>query len=147
MHRTRFVAIPVVTLIIVGLLIVGGWAVHRIGWSQGYAMGQLAVAGETAAPVPYAQPDLGYVGLFVIVGLALLLLLAVIGKVMRVWAWTMVGGPRMMAAGPSGQHWVRHWRRHHPPMPPWWWCGEETPEDAPKTAEPGRQTGNAETQS
>jgi hypothetical protein len=143
MSKMRFVAIPMVAAIIAGLLIVGGWAVHRIGWSQGYAMGQLAVGAETVAPVPYAPPDFGYVGLFVIVGLGLLFLLGVIGKVLRVWAWTMVGGPRMMAAGLKGERWVRHWHRHHPPMPSW--CCEEPSDERPRTAKPGPKTGNAET--
>jgi hypothetical protein len=152
MSKTRFLAVPVVTLIVIGLLLVGGWAIHRIGWSQGYATGQLATGGQEAAIGPYAPYGLGYLGLFLMVGLVLLLLLVVIGKLFRFWAWTMVAGPWMMAGGPwkitgkpNEERWAKHWHRRHRPMHPCWWGWEKTSEEKDE-AEPDAQTGAAKTQ-
>jgi len=94
--------------------------------------------------VPYAAYGFRYSGLFVTVGL-LLLLLIVIGKFVRFWAWKMAWGPWRMAHGPKGEqwtrHWSRHWRRPHGPMPPWCWGWEEPSEEK---AEPDAETGAAE---
>ena len=150
MSKTRFLVVPLAALIIIGLLIVGGFAIHRIGWSEGYRMGQLAAGGEGGATVPYGPYGFGYPGLFLTVGL-LLLLLVVIGKFFRFWAWKMVAGPWMMAGGPwkvaggpKGEHWTRHWHRPHGPMPPWCWGWEEPSEKRAEKAEPDAETGAAE---
>lgn len=115
MFRKRFWVVPPAALIIVDLLILGGFAIHRISWSQGYRMGQLAVGGGGDAVVPYAPYGFGRPGLFFTVGLLFLLLIA-IGKFLRFWAWKMAGGP-------MGRYWARHWHRPHGPMPPWCWVG------------------------
>jgi hypothetical protein len=131
-------------LIIIGLLVLGGLAIHRVGWSQGYKVGQLAVGGEEGARVPYAVYGFRYSGLFLTIGL-LLLLLIVVGKFFRFWAWKMAWGPGMMAHGPMSAHWARHWRRPHGPMPPWWcWGWEEPSEEKAEKAEPAAKTGAAE---
>ena len=147
MSKTRFVVVPVVILIIISLLLVGGWAIHRIGWSQGYATGQLATGGQEGAIGPYAPYGLGYLGLFLTVGLVLLLLLMVIGRIFRLWAWKMVGVPWTMAGGPKAEYWARHWHRPHGPMPPWCSGWEKPSEEKTHEAEPDEETGYAEAQS
>jgi hypothetical protein len=141
MSKIRFLVVPLATLILIGLLILGGFAIHRIGWTEGYRMGQLAVGGEGGTVAPYAPYGPGYSGLFLTVGV-LLLLLIVIGKFFRFWAWKMVGGPWMMAGGPwkmahgpKGRHWARRWHRPHGPMPPWCWGWEEPSEEKAEKAE------------
>ena len=142
MSKKRFWVVPLSALIIVSLLIIlGRFAIHRISWSQGYRMGQLAAGGEGVAVVPYAR--FGHPGLFFTVGL-LFLLLIVVGKFFRFWAWRMAGGPRMMASGPMGQHWARHWHRPHGPMPPWCWGWEKPPEEKAEQAGPDAETRAAE---
>jgi hypothetical protein len=150
MSKVRFLAVLLAALIIIGLLILGGLAIHRIGWTEGYKMGQLVAGSEEGATAPYAPYGFGSSGLFVTVGL-LLLLLIVMGKFFRFWAWKMVGGPWMMAGGPwmmtrgpKAARWARHWHRPHGPMPPWWWGWEEPSEEKAERAEPDAETGAAE---
>ena len=143
MSKTRFLVVSLAALIIIGLLILGGLAIHRIGWSQGYKVGQLAAGGEEGATVPYGAYGFRYSGLFLTVGLILLLLI-VIGKFFRFWAWKMVGAPWMMARGPRGEYWARHWHRPHGPMPPWCWGWEEPSEEKAEEAEPGAEAAAAE---
>jgi len=143
MSKTRFLVVPLAALIIIGLLILGGLAIHRIGWSEGYRMGQLAAGDKEGAVVPYAPYGFGHAGPFLTVGL-LLLLLIVIGKFFRLWAWRMVGQPWMMARGPKGEHWARHWHRPHGPMPPWCWGWEEPSEAKTGKAGPDAEAGAAE---
>jgi hypothetical protein len=150
MSKTRFLVVSLAALIILGLLILGGLAIHRIGWSQGYKVGQLAAGIEEGTTVPYGAYGLRYSGLFLTVGLVLLLLI-VVGKFFRFWAWKMAWGPWMMAGGPwkmahrpKGEHWARHWHRPHGPMPPWCWGWEEPSEEKAERAEPDMETGTAE---
>lgn len=112
MSRARFVVVPVVSLVIIGLLIAGGWAVHRIGWSQGYAMGQLAAEGEAASSLAYGPSGAGYVGLFLLLAFVLLLVVGIVGKLLRFLAWSAV-------AGSDGAEWARRWHRVHHPIGPW----------------------------
>jgi hypothetical protein len=128
MSKKWFLAVPLAVLIIVGLLILSGFAIHRIGWSEGYRMGQLAASGEGGVTAPYAP--FGTVGLVI-------LLLIVIGKVFRFWAW-MTWGPWVMAGSSMGAHWARHGVRPHGPVPPWCWSREKPPEE---TAGPVRSGG------
>jgi len=143
MSKVRFLAVLLAALIIIGLLVLGGLAMHRIGWTEGYKMGQLAAGSEEGATAPYAPYGFGSSGLFVTVGL-LFLLLIVMGKFFRFWAWKMVGGPWMMARGPKAARWARHWHRPHGPMPPWCWGWEEPSEEKAEKAEPDAETGAAE---
>ncbi len=145
MLKKRFWVVPLSALIIVSLLIIlGGFAIQRISWSQGYRMGQLAAGGEGGAVVPHAPYGFGHPGLFFTIGL-LFLLLVVIGKFFRFWAWKMGGGPGRpwaVAGGPMGAHWARHWRG---PMPPWCWGWEKPSEEKANQAGPGAGSDAAET--
>ena len=147
MSKAKFLVVSLAALIIIGLVILGGLAIHRTGWSQGYEVGQLAAGSEEGAAVPYGPYGFRYSGLFLTIGL-LLLLLIVVGKFFRFWAWKMAWGPSrmawgpwMMAHGPKGERWARHWHRPHRPMPPWCWDWEEPSEEK---AEPDAGTGTAE---
>ena len=140
MLKKRFWVVPLAALIIVGLLILGGFAIQRISWSQGYRMGQLAAGGEGVAVVPHAPYGLGYhPGLFFTVGL-LFLLLIVMGKFFRFWAWKTAGGPWMMSGAMA-----RHWHRPRGPMPPWCWGWERPSEEKAEQAGPGAGSDAAET--
>jgi hypothetical protein len=150
MSKTQFLVVSLAALVIIGLLILGGLAIHRIGWSQGYKVGQLAAGIEEGATVPYGAYGFRYSGLFLTVGLVLLLLI-VVGKFFRFWAWKMAWGPWMMAGGPwkmahrpKGEHGARHWHRPHGPMPPWCWGWEEPSEEKAEGSESDMETGPAE---
>jgi hypothetical protein len=155
MSRTRIALVPLVMVILIGLLIGGGWAVHRIGWSEGYTAGVQAVAGEVTV-VPYAPTGLGRVALFITAGLAFLVFVAFVGKLLRLWAfgammgpWMMSGGPwRQAPVGPNGEYWASHRRHFHRHVPPWWWCweqpsdeGREAREDSPSPAKSDSEAG------
>lgn len=143
MSKIRFLVVLLAALIVIGLVILGGLAIHRIGWSQGYKVGQLAAGSEEGATVPYGAYGFGPSGLFLTIGL-LLLLLIMIGKFFRFWAWKMAGGPWMMAGSPEVKRWARHWHRPHGPMPPWCWGWEEPSEEKAEKAEPDAETGAAQ---
>ena len=163
MSRTWFVWRALVALIIIGLLVGGGWAVFRTGWSQGYMTGQLAAAAEEGAVIPYPpyafgypgrpvalMPVLGGLGLLVLFGLLALPLLA-IGRMARLHAGRMAGGPggsfcgRKMAdwskEGPPP--WIRHWHRDQGRRHPWCWDWEEPAEKQNEETEPDAQTNEA----
>ena len=143
MSRKRFWLVPLAALIIVSLLVVGGFAIHRISWFQGYRMGQLAAGSEGVAVVPYGLHGFGHPGPFVAIGL-LFLLLMVMGKAFRFCAWGMAGGPWMMAGGPPGARRARHWHRSHGPMPPWCWGWEKPSEEKAEQTRPGAESDAAE---
>jgi hypothetical protein len=131
MYRTRSFLAPLVGLIILGLLVMGGFALQRAAWWQGYMMGQLAAGGEAPgiAYMPYG-PNL--FGPFLVIGLLVLLVL-VGGFIVRLLAWQGAARAWMKSGGPKAEEWARHWHRshggHHPFAPPWCWAPEETPEE------------------
>jgi hypothetical protein len=139
MSKTRFLLVPLIMVILIGLLIGGGWTIHRIGWSEGYA----AAAGEVSV-VPYAPTGLSRVALFLTAGLAGLVFVAFVGMLLRLWAfktfagpWMLAGGPwRHAPVGPNGEHWASHWRHFHRHAPPWW-CWEEPEEGEREGQEAG----------
>lgn len=145
MSRTQFPIAPLAILIIIGLLILGGFAFYRISWLDGYKTGQLVAAGiadGTVAPyVPY-RPGCG--GVLLTLGVAFLLIL-VAGKFFRFWAWNAAWGPGMMARGKKGEYWAKHWhqhRPHHGPMPPWCWDWEEPSEEKTEEPQPDAHAGD-----
>jgi hypothetical protein len=148
MKRNRFWWAPLSVLVLIALLAAGGWAIHRTAWTQGYMMGQLASGEESSAVLPYAPYALhGHGGLSPLLTLGLIILLiVVIGKILRFWAWGTILAPHLAAAGrwktagaPHGGYRDRHWRRFHGHVPPWWWiCHEPATESAEEKAqEPG----------
>jgi hypothetical protein len=153
MSKTWFVWRALVALIIIGLLVGGGWAIYRTGWSQGYMTGQLAAAAEEAVVIPYPPYAFGYpgrpvvlggLGLLVLFGLLVLPLL-VIGKMARLHAGRMAGGPGKMADWPKEgpPPWIRHWHRDRGRRPPWCWDWEEPADAQTKETGPDAQTTEA----
>jgi len=151
MSKTWFVWRALVALIIIGLLVGGGWAIYRTGWSQGHMTGQLAAAVEEGAVIPYPPYAFGYpgrpvvlggLGMLVLFGLLVLPLLA-IGR--------MAGGPggsfcgRKMAdwskEGPPP--WIRHWHRDHGRRAPWCSDWEEPADEQEEETGPDAQTNEA----
>jgi hypothetical protein len=148
MSKARFLVIPLTALIIIGLLIAGGLAIHRIGWAEGYRVGQLAADVGDGGVTPYAL--YGFGSPFITI-LLVLLFVIVIGKFFRLLAWRMVWGPHMMpvgpwkmGGGPRGAHWARHWHAHHGRMPSWCRDWEESSEEKTEKAEPDTGTEAAE---
>ena len=147
MLKTRLLLVPLSLLVVIGLLIGGSWAIHRIGWTEGYAVGMGAAAGKVTA-VPYAPTGLSYLGLFLTAGLAFLLLVTVTGKLLGLLAFKTVAGPWMRAhsplrgpMGPNGERWAKHWHGHPHHVPPWCWGGEPPAEE--KSGETGQSTDGA----
>jgi hypothetical protein len=140
MSKSSLVLLPLVLVLVAGLLITGGWAIHRIGWTEGYTVGTGVAAGQVSS-VPYAPTGLSYIGLFLTAGLAFVVLMAFMSKLIGLWAFKTVAGPWMMAhgplrgpVGPNGERWATHWHRPHRHAPPWW-CGWEQPgEKQPESA-------------
>ena len=150
MSRKWFLWRALAALVCVGLLTVGGLALYRAGWSQGYVAGQLGGEGEDVVAVPYPHYGFGYGYVWRPFGFApfllgaglLFLLFFAASTLFRLLAWK-----KMMAAGgpwPVAAHWGRHWRRFggpmpHGPVPPWCWWGE-----MPGKTGPDANTGAAE---
>lgn len=147
MSRTPFAIAPIVLLIVVGLLLGGGLAIHQIGWWEGYQAAHLADGAAASPPMSYG---FGGWGLFVSLGVAFLLIL-IVGRLLRAWAWTSAWrqwcGPDAPAAmggecffGP----WAGHHHRHHPhpPVPPWC-AGWHRPHTAETTATDAGSGGTA----
>jgi hypothetical protein len=150
-----FLARAVAMLILIGLVVAGGFAIHYISWSQGYSAGQLAGEGEEAATPPYfpGGPEyflwhsramyrpFGVIGVLFKIGLCILFF-AVVCKLIRFVIWGSVF--RHVMAGPWAKSWGdprwprayrRHarWHRvHGPPMPPWCWDWDEEDEETDK---------------
>jgi len=126
MSRKWSLVVAVTVVVLIGLLILGGLAIHRIGWVEGYRAGQLAVGGEGGTVVPYGSYGFGGPGLFLPIVL-IILLLVVVGRFFRFWAWRMAGGPWAMAGWPRGGDWSRHW--HGPRRSASWCWGWEKPSE------------------
>jgi hypothetical protein len=116
-------------VVLIGLLVAGGFAIHRLGWSQGYAAAEIAAQGEEIPTPPLAPPGwrpvgFGRGGLMLMTLLLGLLFFAFVGKLLRVLMWGAMAGPAMRwhAMGGSWRH-PRHWMDG--PPPPWHgpWCG------------------------
>jgi hypothetical protein len=122
--RNWFLWRAIATVALLGLLVAGGFAIHRLGWSQGYAAAELSAQGEEAPTPPLAPPGWRPVGFArggLLVPLLLgMLFLAFVGRLLRVIMWGAMAGPAMgwHAMGGSWRH-PRPWM--HGPVPPW--CG------------------------
>jgi hypothetical protein len=94
--------------------------------------------------MPYMPYQPGCGGLLITLG-AIFLLLLVVGKFFRLWAWRAGGEPGMMTRGEKSEHWAKHWHRHRPhgPMPPWCWGWEEPSEEKAEKPEPDTEVGDA----
>jgi len=134
-------------LILVGLVIAGGFTVHYLAWSQGYAAGQVVGEGEEIATPPYLPRGFGHygrpaafmfgAGLLVKCVLGLIFF-AVVFKLIRFIVWGAAFGPAMCGPWPKHLHgghrgrarrrYRRHWA-HGPPVPPWFCDWDEAEEE------------------
>lgn len=148
MFRRRFLWVPVVGLILIGLLVAGGFAVHQLAWSRGYAMGQAAGVEEGEAlvrPSPFAwgHPGryYGYSPLGSGLGIVVMLFLAILAfgffcKICGFVMW-MLMGPRVRRYRTAWRR-PRRWHPHHGFPPHWHWDWEEADDDAAQDAEPAK---------
>jgi len=146
MFRKRYLWVPVVGLILIGLLVAGGLVVDRMAWSRGYAMGQ--VAGVEEAEVPdaprafgfgfpdryYRHSPLGF-GLGLVVELFLVVLaLGFFCKLCGFGAWALMGAPRWHVG--RARRRPRRWHPRHGFPPYWYWGWEESDDAEAREAEP-----------
>jgi hypothetical protein len=143
-----FLARAVATLILIGLLVGGGFALYYAGVFRGYAVSELAAEGEEVARpafLPGGFLPFGYHHYrpFGVIGMLFRIVLffvfiGIIAKLIRFVVWGSVF--RHAWYGPWGKPWHGHraWRtyrrharfhRYGPPMPPWCWDWDED-EDA-----------------
>lgn len=158
MFSRRWYVGPVIAILLIGLLFAGGYAIHRAGWMQGYAMGLVAQGGQDAAPYAFGPWGYGYPGHFFghspsLLGFGLLIVIMVlvmVGKCVAYllfcrdarrfkWAATGAGKPPFEGApegmpmyGPAAPMWARHWHRMHHGwghVPPWFCEERDEPEE------------------
>ena len=144
MFRKWIWVIALVSLIVIAMLAIGGFAALRVGWWQSYRMGRLA-GGEEGTTMPmmpfgrgifHPRPRLWFhplafgLGLIVKVGM-LLLGLALIGKLFRHCAWKRAhwGHPPPEDWRPDGKGGAAYWHCHPGPVPPRWWGWHEPTEE------------------
>lgn len=149
-RRWSFVVGLVVALVVVGLLVMGGLAAYRAGWTQGSLSSSVEERGEgslLAPSMPYGFRHPGRHFGFLPFGFSVLglffrfgLLLLVIGLVAR----ALFFRPWRMAGMPSGRRRARRWHPPHGPMHPWDWYGPR--EDEPADAEADAGPDDAETE-
>ena len=156
-----FLARAVATLILIGLLVGGGFALYYAGVFQGYAVSELVAGGEEAARpafLPESLPPFGhhYYWPFGVIGMLFKIVLffvfiGIIAKLIRFVVWGSVF--RHAWCGPWGKPWhgphrmygrrayrrhARHYR-HGPPMPPWCWDWDEDEEAEEADDEPATE--------
>ena len=149
MFRTRFLWVPVVGLILIGLLVAGGFAVHRMAWSRGYAVGQAAGVEEGEALIRPSLFGCGYPGRYFGhpwlgfgLGLVPMLFLAVLALG---FFWKLCGFGMWMLMGPRRRRFYarrrrpRGWYPHHGFPPHWYWDWEEADGDETQDAEPAEK--------
>ena len=128
--RNRVLWMATAGVLLTSLLALGGLAVHRLGWSQGYAAAEIAAAGGEALPPPLApqgwRPMAVGRGGSLLLYLALgLLFFALASRLLRLIVWGAVAGPRMQwhaGAGPSRVPW-HQWHANGPAgYSPRWAC-------------------------
>ena len=129
MFRTGFIFVRILAaLVLMGLLIAGGYMVFRAGEAQGYALGAAAATGAVTAPqapVPaypfYPGGWPGYYGMHFFpfgplfglfcFGGVVFFFFAVVGGIFRRRAWHHAHAE----GGPEHMHWGRHFHGEAPP--------------------------------
>jgi hypothetical protein len=141
MFRRRFFSTALAFLLLSALLLAGGYALTRAGWSQGYAAGLQASGGEIAPafPIrPFGPLALGFLPLLCGFGLLFFFGLFVLRFFLfgrRAWRWRQPGGPK---DGPWMGPWGRgHWGHDH--WQPWQQDPPEGQTEPPASA--GKTTG------
>ena len=98
LQSSRFVWMTIVGVLLLGLLVAGGFVVHRLGWSQGFAASAAEAEGADV-PVPPMAPSgwrpLGFRldGVLLLAVVLGFLLIAMTGKLLRLFVWGLMGAP------------------------------------------------------
>ena len=150
-----FLAKAVATLLLIGLLVAGGFGLYYAGVFRGYAVSELVAEGEEIAKpafLPENLPPFGYHHYrpFGVIGMLFKIVLffvfiGIIAKLIRFAIWGSVFHHAWH--GPWAKPWHGHhgWRgyrrharfhRHGPPMPPWCWDWDEDEEAEESGNEP-----------
>jgi hypothetical protein len=143
MFRTKFIWWSLLSLFLVVVLAVGGYALYRLSWSQGYVAGQQITAPGVAPSVaPGIAPGLPYdffPGGWIFSLLVFLFVIFIISRIVRTMFW-LSAGPDMMAG------WRRSWRRYprHRHFYGGPWCyGWEDEESEKEPGAPEQKTAEA----
>jgi hypothetical protein len=134
MFRTKFIWWSLLSLILIVTLAVGGFALYRLSWSQGYLAGQqapaLGVAPNVTPGLPYGFFPGGWIFSFFI----FLFVIFIISRIVRTMFW-LSAGPGMVGG------WRRDWRRfaHHHPYRGGPWCYGWEDEESQKESEAPEQ--------
>ena len=120
------------TVIVIGLLAAGGFAIYRLGWSQGYTAAELAAQGQEGPASPLAPRGwrpVGWASEGLLISLVLpLILFAFVGKLTRVILWiAVVRLPGWRTAHGRFGSYPLHWT--HGPEPSWYGPWQEQPSD------------------
>lgn len=151
MYRKWFILGPLVALVVIAALIMGGMAVYRVGWTRGSLSSPVEDGGEGGVLVPpmpfgFRHPGrvFGFSPLWFGMGLAfrfgmLLLVFGVIARLFFFRQWRMAGVPR-------GRRWAGCWHPPYGPGAPWHWHWPPE-EEEPEKAEPTAESEDAEVES
>jgi hypothetical protein len=90
-------------ILLIALLVAGGFAIHRLGWSQGYAAAEVTAEDEETPTLPLVPPmaqpywqPVGFTSGGLLLSLLLgLILLAFAAKLLRVVIWGAMAGPAL----------------------------------------------------
>ncbi len=109
MLRRRGIATLIMTLLLISAIAIAGFVLYRAGYSQGFAVGQLADGGSVPAMPPYGFVGFGFLPWLCFTGFAFFLGLfflrfALFGGFLRNWGWR--AGPGCWGRG-HGKH--PHW--------------------------------------
>lgn len=153
MFKRRYLWGFLATLLAIGLLVGGGFAIGRLAWWQGYQAGLAQGGGEGPHAAPglpfgpwtsYRWPRVGFspalFGLAALFRVGLLALLFVgLARLFHLWGRRAAGGPVGDEARTA--YWAKRWHQHHPhgwERPPGWQespgphAGEKAADGAPE---------------
>jgi hypothetical protein len=124
MRRRGFFVRFMMALVLIAVLALGGMALFRGGWAQGYQAGALAagsVESEALPVVPYYgglarqpfMPGFGYPFLACFLGFGFFMLVFfLIGGIFRPWRWAG-HHHKGWGYGRKRPPWARDWEEHH----------------------------------
>ena len=139
-RRRYFFPILIITLILVGLIALGGYTAYRAGFSQGVVTGQQLSSGDNISTAPFSSVFPGHffgpamAMIPILMGLKILFLLGIAGLFIMVISKLFMFRSMRAYAGPNPDFWAEHWHGHKPPWHRKWQAPSEE-ENGEKTAE------------
>ena len=150
MYRKWFVLGPLVALVVIGALVMGGMALYRVGWTQGSLSSPVEGGGDGSVLVPpmpfgfrnharaFAFSPLWFgLGLVFRFGI-FFLVCGLIARLFFFRRWRMADVPR-------GSRWAGHWHPVFGSGDPWHWNWQ--PEEEAEKTEPTAESEDVETES